>query len=441
VTAADDDARRAALAAIGRRHAALTALRWLPTGMLIPVAVVLMQSRGLSLAQVGLVSATQGIVVLLLELPTGGLADTLGRRQVLVAASVLDVASLVLLAAAGSPGAFMLAWAVQGVYRALESGPLDAWYVDASHAIDRRADIEGGLARAGTVVGLAVAAGALVSAGVTAWWPAGGIDPLVVPVVVALVVRLVDIAALARLMREARRQAVSGMAAVRASVGEVPGVVRRTVRLIARSRALASLTAVELSWGGGLSAIELFSAPRLVELMGDATAGVAAYALAAAAAWTVSALGAALTGRATALSGGSPARVGAALRIVQGGMAAVIAVVGGPVAMVAGYLGFYVVHGMANVVHAGMVHGLVGPDERTTVLSAQSLAARAGGIAAGLVLGPVAASAGITWAMLAAGGVLAAAAPLYVVAGRHASPPGSRTEAEVPAGAADTSAA
>jgi MFS family permease len=139
-------------AALRRRFVVLTALRWLPTGLLIPLTVVLMQSRGLSLAEVGLVSATQGVVVLVLELPTGGLADALGRRPVLVAATALNVVSLALLAVAHSPGAFMAAWAVQGVYRALESGPLESWFVDASLAVDPRADIEGGLARAGTAL-------------------------------------------------------------------------------------------------------------------------------------------------------------------------------------------------------------------------------------------------------------------------------------------------
>jgi MFS family permease len=400
----------------------LTALRWLPTGVLVPVVVVLMQERGLTLAQVGAVAAVQGVVVLLLELPTGGLADAFGRRPVLVAASMLDVASLALLAVAGTPGTFMLAWAVQGVYRALESGPLDAWYVDASQALDPAADIEAGMGRAGTAAGLAIAAGALASAGLTSWWPSDGPRPLVVPVLAALALRAVDIVALARLMGEPRRQARRGAGALRAGVADVRRLVRRTVGLVVRSRALSSLAAVELSWGAGLAAVELFSAPRLVELTGDATAGVAAFALAAAAAWAMSGLGAALTGRVTALPGGSPARVGAALRVVQGGMVAVIALVGGPVAMVAGYLGFYLVHGMANAVHYGMVHRLVGPDERTTVLSAHSLAARAGGIATGLGLGPVAAGAGITWAMLAASVVLAAAAPLYLTAGRAGVP-------------------
>jgi hypothetical protein len=404
-------------AAVRRRFVVLTALRWLPTGLLIPVLVVFEQSRGLTLAQVGLVSATAGVVVLLLELPTGGLADALGRRPVLVAATALDLASLGLLVAARSPGAFMAAAAVQGVYRALDSGPLEAWYVDASLTADPRADIERGLARAGTAIGAAISAGALLTAAITAWMPAGGPDPLLVPVLAAIALRVVDLAALAGLLHEPRRRE-PGLAAAGAAAAGAPAVVGRTVRLVAGSPVLIALVAVEVSWGAGLSAVELFSGPRMVALNGDTADGVAGYALAAAAGWAVSGLGSALTGRVTAATGGSPARVGAWLRIVQGAGAAVMAVAGGPGAFVAAYLGFYLVHGTANVVHYGMVHRAVGREHRTTVLSANSLAARLGGVAAGLGLGAVADRSGTTAALLVAAVVLAAAAPLYGVARR-----------------------
>lgn len=145
------------------------------------------------------------------------------------------------------------------------------------------------------------------------------------------------------------------------------------------------------------------------------------FALAVAAGWAVAAIGSAVTGRMTALAGGSPARVGAWLRIVQGAMLATMALVGGPAALLAGYLGFYLVHGTANAVHNGMVHRLVGPDERTTAVSAQSFAARSGGIIGAVVLGSLADGAGMVWAMLAGAAVLALAAPLYRIAGRWSS--------------------
>lgn len=130
------------------RFVALTALSWLPTGLTLPVLVILMQDRGLSLGQVGAVAATAGLVVTLFELPTGGLADAVGRRPVLLAAAVFDLVALVVTAAAGGFAAFLGAAAIRGAGRALDSGPLESWFVDAAFALDGETDIERGLGRA-----------------------------------------------------------------------------------------------------------------------------------------------------------------------------------------------------------------------------------------------------------------------------------------------------
>jgi predicted MFS family arabinose efflux permease len=410
------------LAQVVCRFIVLNALRWLPSGLLLPVTAVLMQSRGLSLAQIGLVVTVHGAAVVVLELPTGGLADALGRRPVLLVASTLDVASLALLLGAHSLGAFMVAGAVQGVFRALESGPLEAWYVDTSLGLDPRAPIEQGLARGTSAVGLAISVGALGAAGLTALPPIGGVDPLVVPVAAALLLQLVDIGALALLVHDDRARSDLG-AAMSSGMAAVPAVVRSTVKLVSGSRALLALVGVELLWGAGLVAVELFSGPRMVELLGDPERGVAVFGLAAAAAWSISAVGSSATGQLTARLGGGPARVGVVLRVAQGAAVVVMAVGGGPLGLVTGYLGFYLVHGSANVVHYVMVHRLVDADHRTTVISANSLATRVGGIAGSIGLGALAASAGIPAALAVAAGVLAAAAPLYRVAGRASRPP------------------
>src|SRR5688572_32219903 len=110
-----------------RRYLTLLALRWFPTGLLIPLFVLLPLSRGLSLTEIGIVFAVQGFVVLALELPTGGLSDSLGRRPVLILASFVGLLSLALIYLADSVAMFAGAMFLQGVYRALDSGPLEAW--------------------------------------------------------------------------------------------------------------------------------------------------------------------------------------------------------------------------------------------------------------------------------------------------------------------------
>lgn len=401
---------------VDRRYLGLTVTRWLPTGLAIPVTGLLMLSRGLTLTQVGLAAATQAVVVLLLELPTGGLADALGRRPVLLAATALDIVATVLVLAAHSPLAYMAAMGVEGVYRALESGPLEAWYVDARLAQDPEADLEAGLARSGVAVGLAIAAGGLATAALTTWPPVSGIEPLALPLAVALGVRVVDVAAQARFLTE--HPAGPRSITVRASVAATPAVVRSALRLLRVTPALLALVAIEVMWGAGLTGVELFTAPRLAELLGDAERGAAIAGMASAVAWSISAGGSALTGWFGRVVGGSPARVGAAGRLAQGGAVLVAAAVAGPAGLLAGYIAFYLVHGAANAVHYGMVHRLVGAEQRATILSASSVAARLGAIVAGVGLGAVAGGFGIPWALGIAAVLLAAAAPLYQVAGR-----------------------
>jgi hypothetical protein len=129
-------------------------------------------------------------------------------------------------------------------------------------------------------------------------------------------------------------------------------------------------------------------------------------------------LGAALTPRIVGWHGGRPARAGFTLRIAQGAAVLAIALVAGPTGLVAGYLGFYVVHGTANAVHYGMVHRLVGPEHRTTIVSANSFTSRAGGLVAAVGLGAIANAHGIPAACIVAAVALTAAAPLYRIAGR-----------------------
>jgi predicted MFS family arabinose efflux permease len=103
------------------------------------------------------------------------------------------------------------------------------------------------------------------------------------------------------------------------------------------------------------------------------------------------------------------------------------------------------VHGSANVVHYGMVHRLVDDDHRTTVISANSLGSRLGSIAGTAGLGALATVAGIPVALAVGAAVLAAAAPLYWVAGRQPRRPSvptsggeclDRLDGRLPAGAA-----
>lgn len=225
----------------------LTALRWLPTGLLIPVLVLLPLDRGVALNELGLAFALQGIVVLALELPTGGLADAVGRKRVLLASNVVSITSIVLFLVADSFAALAVVFALQGIYRALDSGPLEAWYVDAALEADPHVRIEKGLSGAGIAIGVAIAGGALASGGLIALDPMPGVSALSVPVVASIALQVVNVAAVAELVVE-RRPTIGLRAAARAAT-HATQAIGEAVQLLRRSRVLAALVAVELFWG------------------------------------------------------------------------------------------------------------------------------------------------------------------------------------------------
>jgi MFS family permease len=405
---------------VQRRFLLLHGLRWLPTGLLIPVLVLLPLERGLTLAQYGAAAATQGIVVLALELPTGGLSDALGRRPVLLMAGVVSLASLALLAVADTVVLFMAAYLLQGVYRALDSGPLEAWYVDSALAADPDAPIESGLSRSGVVIGLAIATGALASGGLVALGPLrvggwGTVSALTVPVLVAFLLQLVSLIAVGVLLHEVRPG--TGPAALRSSLRAVPAAVHGALMLVRRSRIVLALVAVELFWGFGMATFEALMPVRLAEVVGDPERAAALLGPTGSAAWLASSLGAALV-PALARWIGAP-WTGAVLRVAQGLTVVGMGVFAGPVGVIAAYLLCYAVHGAANPVHSGLLHRQVDGPYRGSLISLNSMVGQPAGALGLVVLTGLAQTRSTSTALLVGAVVLAAAAPLYLVARRR----------------------
>jgi MFS transporter, DHA1 family, tetracycline resistance protein len=402
---------------VRRRFLFLLGLRWFPVGLMIPVLVLLPLERGLTIAQFGAAAAAQGLIVLFLELPTGGLSDAIGRRPVLLLAGALNLASLTVLSVASSVSLFVVVFVLQGVYRALDSGPLEAWYVDHALAADPDADIEAGLSRSGVVLGLSIAGAALLGGGIVALGPVGPVTALTVPVLVALVLQVAGLVALAVLMTEDRP--ARGLVALVASARGVPAAIGGALKLVRRSRVLAALIAVELFWGFGMITFETLMPVRLSEVIGDADDAAALMGPVGAAGWAASAAGAALIPL-LARRIGAP-WTGFTLRIVHGATVVGMALLAGPAGVIAAFLLCYAVHGAANPVHVGMLHRQVEGPYRASVLSLNSMVGQPGSALGAVVLTAIAAYASTSAAMLTGAVVLAVAAPLYLV-GRRSSP-------------------
>jgi MFS family permease len=396
----------------------LTFTRWFPVGLTIGVVTLIPLQRGMSLAQLGVILAAQGLVVLALELPTGGVADALGRRPVVLAASVMALASSLVFVLAQTFAAFVVALLLQGVFRALDSGPLEAWYVDAAQADDPDVAVEDGLSRAGTVLGVSIAGGALVSGGLVTWNPVPAVGALETPCWLSIAFIVVNLAATTMLMREqATHVDRGGLHRALRSAQEAPGVVADGLRLLGSNRVLLALVLVEVFWAVGMIAYETFMPVRLAELVGGETRAGALMGPVSAAAWSLFAVGSTL---AAVLS----RRIGVAWTAIVSALARaaftiLMGLTAGAVGLVTAFLVVYTLHGTGGPSHATLLHRQAEPRNRTTVLSMNSMVA-GGSFSLGLLaLGPLAEATSTSTGIVVAGVFSLLGAALYVPALRQ----------------------
>ena len=336
----------------------LTLTRWFPVGLVVTVTTLLPIERGLSVPETLTALSLTGFVVFALELPTAGLADSLGRRPMLVAAAVLQVAAAALFLSAQTFWAFALAAAVTGIFRALDSGPLESWFVDTVHATEPGADVDRPLAAQGTVLGVAIAAGALISGGLVWWHPLDAWSSLVLPYAVYAALSIVHLVAVIALVRETPRNAAHPSGADDA--------------------AHVADAATDAGAAGPGATPALPPAPSSGTRGGS---GVAARVR-----------GSARQPQAVADHPGRLARVLNGLGAVWMGLAL------GPVGLIAAYLVTYGLHGACGPAYQALLHREAESRNRTTVLSmasmvgfaAYSLGAPALGWAAGLLSIPAA---------------------------------------------------
>ncbi len=363
-------------AAARRVFLTLTVTRWFPVGLVVGILTLWPLERGLTIPEALSATSLTGITVFLLELPTSGFADAFGRRPVYVTAALFLIASAVVFYTATAWWQFALAAVLTGVFRALDSGPLEAWFVDTVHATEPGADVDRDLARQGTVLGSAMALGALISGGLVWWHPIASQSALLLPGLLYLGLGVVHLVAVLVILKEPDRRGTGdsvGMRRAAASVREAPVVVREGLSLLRHNRVLGGLVAVELFWSAGMVVFETFQPIRLAELLGGEDAAAAVMGPVASAGWGLFALGSALAAVGSRRFG--VARTAILARVLNGLGAVVMGLVAGPVALVAAYAVTYTLHGAGGPVHSALLHREASARNRSTVLSMNSMVA------------------------------------------------------------------
>ncbi len=431
----------------------VSSLNWFANVVPMAVSVLFAQSRGLSLGQIGVYGAVYALTVVLLELPSGALADTFGRKRTYLLAGALALAAKVLFLLAFDLSGFVAYALLWGTARALSSGALEAWFVDALQAREPNAPLQSALAAAGSYNLVGLAAGTVTGAmlpGLFAWLPSDGaavLTPLSATVIVSAVAQAAVIALAALLVREPPpdRGRVGGRSGLRSALAEVRTVMLDAAALTRGSRPLQLLLLGECLVGVALMTSETlwqpFFATRISEArLGEASRGAAdlvAHLLGTTAAADARVLGFVLGGSfamgvfgnvaATRLTRLLKGRNALAAGVFQGLQAVAFVVLAWQTGLIGATALFwltYVTRSAWSSPHLALFNAAVPAARRSVMLSVLSLAGFAGSFLGSLLLAPLAQATSIAVVWCVCAGVLALGVTAYLALDRLTSAAG-----------------
>ena len=136
-------------------------IHWFIVGLLIPVISHFQIEKGLDLFQIGINMALYSAAVMLFELPTGGLSDTLERKKVYLISLAVNICAGVTIVLAKIFFTLAVGLFLMGLGRALYNGSLDAWFVDEFNKIEPKKNLQSAFATVGIFIPLGIVLGTL----------------------------------------------------------------------------------------------------------------------------------------------------------------------------------------------------------------------------------------------------------------------------------------
>lgn len=401
-------------------------LHWAVVGLISPILVLMIMSKGSPLDGVGVAMAAMSLSVVVLELPSGVLSDLIGRRRVYLASIAIAITGYAVMLVADRFSVVCVAVTLYGASRAFSSGSIEALYIDSfieRRGKDRLHSLVAAM-NAGETLGLAV--GALAGGYIPLAWKRlyPGSNPYNGNLLaqVALLVALLALTLLAphrdpprldesRLDAPTARDEPAGRPGVRA-------LLRESARAIRGDPVVARLLVGAAFWGFSFSAVETYWQPRLGAMLGGSDStwlfGVVGCAYFAAAI-VGNVIAGAFFKKARA-GAGRPSSVMAVIgvvRIATGSAIVALALQGAAPGFVALFLTVMCCNGMMSVPEGTAFNAAIPGAARASMLSLSSLTVQAGGILSSLAFSAALRFVPIGAVWIAAGALLAGSAMLY----------------------------
>jgi MFS transporter, DHA1 family, quinolone resistance protein len=368
------------------------ALHWFLIGLIAPILALFQMEKGLNLLQIGINIAIYSGTVILLELPTGGLADTIGRKKVYIYSLAAKCISVVVLLFSKSFLSVAAGFVFFGIARALSSGSMDAWFVDEFRKIHPKGNLQHALAVIGIFVPIGLGVGSI----------AGGFLPdLLGPILSKIpIFDIYSINFLAILVfigiqfiytstaiSETVDANIEG--GIIAGLKKVPIVISESIQYGLKDRVILKLLIATAALGVGLAGMENFWQPRLKVIIGQ-DSSTRIFGLLSAGYFFAASLGSLIITPICTLFRNNYAKILFALRIFLSGFYCLLAMQTGLAGFSFFYISLFFFNGLSNAPHAAVLNERVPQEKRSTLLSFESLVLQLGAAGSSIIMGYIA---------------------------------------------------
>ncbi|MEO0691544.1 MAG: MFS transporter [Pseudomonadota bacterium] len=355
-------------------------------GLTVSVVALALTDRGMDLFQVSLLFGVYSLTTMAMELPFGGLADSIGRKPVFLTAVVASLISLALFLSTSDFYVLALSFAFIGFGRALRSGTLDAWFVETFKAAAPDVDVQPALAKAQWANAVGLATGAVL----------GGLLPDILgPIAERLGFSVYDVSYAASfavmlgvfvftILAIVEKPRPMNPTALKHGFATVPTVIKDASLLALKHPALSMLLAALAFFLMATNPVEVIWPTHAKPMLDEGYANTVIGVVTATYFFSI-AVGASLSASISRLFKRQHAMTLAAMFACLAGAQIALAVQGDIIGFVTVFVLFSVILGISETPASSILHRCVEDRQRSTMLSLRSLIQQLGG-ALGLVL-------------------------------------------------------
>lgn len=349
------------------------------TGILAPVLSLILLDKGASLSNLSIILGLYAFTVIILELPTGIIADVFGRKKTFCLSVIISIMSIVTILFSNGFIFLCIAMLLYGLSRALSSGSFDAMFIDYyidTHGKDKLHNITTKLS---VLEALGMSAGAL-SGGFfpqisnTYFTSAGMYDlNLIIRIVLAAVVATLSFAFIQEDKSYEKEERIS-----------IKQHIKNSSTIVSKSSTIICIFISVFATGFFLSSLETYWQPHFITLLpGDDSMGL--LGLMSFLYFAAATVGSISSNKLIKKYKFNPKIIYLILRTLLAFSLILTALQTSIPVFMGLYASIYLLFGMANVPEGVILNSEIPNEIRASVLSVNSLAMQIGGLAGSLL--------------------------------------------------------